>query len=66
MHSKSDKTDIMIKYEADEVMKKHFESLLNRYQNDLEIPMKVGKFVIDYIRFLYYKCHKINPNCGGL
>ena len=22
-------------------------------------------FVFDYARVLYYKCHKINPNCGG-
>ena len=23
------------------------------------------EFVFDYIHFLYYKSHKINPNCGG-
>ena len=27
--------------------------------------MKVSEFVFDYIHLLYYKCHKINPNCGG-
>ena len=27
--------------------------------------MKGSKFVFDYVRLLYYKCHKINPNHGG-
>ena len=27
--------------------------------------MKGSKFVVDYIQLLYYKYHKINPNCGG-
>ena len=22
-------------------------------------------YVFDYVQLLYYKCHKINPNCGG-
>ena len=27
--------------------------------------MKGSEFVFDYVRLLYYKCHKINPNHGG-
>ena len=27
--------------------------------------MKGSEFVFDYVHLLYYKCHKINPNCGG-
>ena len=27
--------------------------------------MKGSEFVFDYVQFLYYKCHKINPSCGG-
>ena len=27
--------------------------------------MKGSKFDFDYVYLLYYKCHKINPNCGG-
>ena len=23
-----------------------------------------NEFVIDYVHLLYYKCHKINQNCG--
>ena len=26
--------------------------------------MKGCEFVFDYVQLLYYKCHKINPNCG--
>ena len=27
--------------------------------------MKGSDFVFDYVHLLYYKCHKINPVCGG-
>ena len=27
--------------------------------------MKDIELVFDYVWFLYYKCHEINPNCGG-
>ena len=27
--------------------------------------MKGSEFVFDYVHLLYYKRHKINPNCGG-
>ena len=27
--------------------------------------MKGNEFVSDYVHLLYYKCHKINPNCGA-
>ena len=54
----------MINDEADEVIEELFDSLKNRYQNNLE-SMKGSEFVIDYVQLLYYKCHKINPNCTG-
>ena len=38
----------MINYKADEVIKLHFDSLKNRYQNKLE-SMKGGEFVFDYV-----------------
>ena len=28
--------------------------------------MKGRDFVFNYVYLLYYKCHKINPNRGGL
>ena len=54
----------MINYEADEVIKELFDSLKNRYQNNLE-SMKGNEFAFDYVHVLCYKCHKISPNCGG-
>ena len=27
--------------------------------------MKDSEFAFDYVYLLYYKCHEINPNCGG-
>ena len=54
----------MINDEADEVIKELFDSLKNRYQNNLE-SIKGSEFVFDYIHLMYYKCNKINPNTGG-
>ena len=44
----------MINDEVDEVIKELFDSVKNRYQNNLE-PMK-DFFVFDYVQLLYYKC----------
>ena len=63
-HAKSDNIEIMMNYKADEITEELFDSLKNRYQNNLE-SMKDGEFVFDYVHLLYYKYHKINPNSGG-
>ena len=63
MHSKSDNIEIMISDEADEVMKKVFDSLKNRYKK-IGL-MRNSEFVFDYVKLLYYKCHKINRNRSG-
>ena len=65
MDSKSANIEITIYNEADELIEELFESLLNRYQNNLEESMRGSESVFDYIHLLYYKCHKISPNCGG-
>ena len=64
IHLKSDKTEILIDDEADEVIKELFDSLKNKYQNNLETT-KGSEFVFYYVHFLYCKRHKINPNRGG-
>ena len=64
MHSRSDNIEVMISDEADKVIKEFFDSLKTRYQNNLE-SMKGSEFVFNYVQLLYYKCHKINLNCGG-
>ena len=50
MDSKSDNKDVMINDEADEVIKKLFDSLKNRYQNKLE-SIKGSEFVFDHLHF---------------
>ena len=52
MHSKNDDIKITINDEASEVIKELFNSLKNRYQNNLE-SMKGSKCVFDYVHFLY-------------
>ena len=64
MHQKIDNMEIMINDKADEVKKDLFDSLKNRYQNNL-VSVKGSDFVFNYAHLLYCKCHKITPNCGG-
>ena len=64
MDSKSDNIKIMMNDEVDDVIKELFDSFKNRYQNNL-VSTKGSEFFFDYVHLLYYKCHKINPNCGG-
>ena len=47
MHSKSDNQETKINDTADEVIKKPFKSLLNRYQNNLKISMRGSGFIFD-------------------
>ena len=58
MHSKRDIMEIMISDEADEVIKKLFDSLKNRYQNNLQ-SMRGSEFVFDYAQLLYYVIKQI-------
>ena len=64
MHSKTDYKEIMISDLTDEVIGKLFNSLKNRYQNNLQL-MRGSDFILDYVQLLHYKCHKINLNRGG-
>ena len=59
MHLKSDSIEIVINDKANKVIKKLFESLLNRYKTGLETSMS-GNFIFDRVHLLYYKRHKIN------
>ena len=61
MHSKSDKTEIMIndiKYKTIKAIKQLFDSIKNRCQCNLE-SMKGSEFVFNYFHLLHYKCCKI-------
>ena len=51
MITKNDNIEIMINDEADRVMKELFDSLKNRYQNDLG-SLKGSEFLFDYVQFV--------------
>ena len=57
MLSIKDNIKIMISDEADEVIRKLFGSLKNRYQNNLQ-SMRGSDFVFDYVQLLYYNLIK--------
>ena len=52
MHWKHDKIEIQINDEANEVIEKPFESLLDRYQNKLETPMTGSDFIFDCLHYI--------------
>ena len=65
MHSKSSKwRRLMINNKADNVIKELFDSLENRYQNNLE-SIKGNTFVFEYLPLLYCRCLKIDTSCVG-
>ena len=49
-----------------EIINELFSSLLTRYPIGLEISMIGSDFVFDNIGKMYYKCHRICLNHGGL
>ena len=48
--------EILMNDKADKVIKELFDSLKNRYQNNLE-SIKGSEFVLGYVHLLYYKSH---------
>ena len=46
--------------DANEVLNELFESLLSRYQDNLETSMRGSEFIFDLVQLVYYKCQKVN------
>ena len=63
--SKSDKVEITIGNEADDVIKELFESFKKRCQEGLEIKMRGSQFVFESVDLLYYSLHKTSLNRVG-
>ena len=51
--------------DANEVVNELFESLLWRYQNNLETSMRGSDFIFDSVRLKHSKCHKVNFKHDG-
>ena len=65
MHTRSDNKEIMNGSDTDEVIEELFESLLQRYEQNLEEKIKGSEFEFDGVNFLCYDFNKISLNRGG-
>ena len=64
MHTTNNSVEIMIGNETNEIIKKLFNSFLQKYQG-LEESMKGSEFVFDSVDLLYFKLQKLSLNRGG-
>ena len=64
INSKSDNIEITMGNEADDIVKKLFESFEKRYQEGLETKMKGSQFVFESVDLLYHSLHRISLNRG--
>ena len=62
MHTKSDNKEIKMGSETDDIINEFFKSLLQKYQEGLEEPIR-GSELFD---LLYYNLRKISLNRKGL
>ena len=64
MDSKSGNVEIIMGIKTDNIIKKLFESFLNKYQKNLEEKIKDSNFAFESIDLLYYSLHKITLKRG--
>ena len=65
MHLKSKNVEIIMGSKTANIIKKLFESFLNKYQNGLERKMKGSEFVFESVDLLCYHLHRISLKRGG-
>ena len=65
MHTRSDNEEFMNGSNTDEIIKGHFESILQKYEENLQEKMKGSEFEFDGVNFLYCDFNKISINRGG-
>ena len=65
MHTRSDNEEFMNGSDTDEIIKRLFESFLQKYEENLQEKMKGSEFEFDCVNFLYYDFNKISINRGG-
>ena len=66
MYTKSDNIKIMIDNETDEIIEKLFDSFFTSISRKFRTINERSEFVFDSADLLFYKCHKISLNRGGL
>ena len=65
VHTKSDNKEFMNGSDTDEIIEELFESLLQRYQENLQEKMRGSDFAFDGVNFLYYDFNKISISRSG-
>ena len=65
MHTRSGNEEFMNSSDTDEIIEELFESLLRRYQENLQEKMRGSDFAFDGVNFLYYDFNKISISRGG-
>ena len=65
LHTRSNNEEFMNGSDTDEIIKGFFESVLKKYEENLQEKMKGSDFEFDGANFLYYDFNKISLNRGG-
>ena len=65
MYTRSDNIEIMFGDDNDDIIEQLFESLLKKYEENLQNKMRGSEFEFDGVKFLYYDFNKTSINRGG-
>ena len=65
MYTRSDNIEIMFGDDNDDIIEQLFESLLQKYEENLQNKMNGSEFEFDGVNFLYYDFNKTTINRGG-
>ena len=64
MYTRSDNIEIMFGDDNDDIIEQLFESLLKKYEENLQNKMRGSEFEFDGVNFLYYDFNKTSINRG--
>ena len=65
MYTRSDNIEIMFGDDNGDIIEQRFESLLQKYEENLQNKMKGSEFEFGGVNFLYYDFNKTSINGGG-
>ena len=65
MYTRSDNIEIMFGDDNDDIIEQLFESLLQKYEENLQNKMRGSEFEFDGVNFLYYDFNKTSINRDG-
>ena len=65
MYTRSDNIETMFGDDNDDIIERLFESLLKKYEENLQNKMRGSEFEFDGVNFLYYDFNKTSINRGG-